>query len=132
MSKGCGRYQPQIRRKGLELIAKWKETNDSAQEKEMPLPAEHVLEIFKRISDQDSLALGMDPRYSRPDWMILTVMPVPPLCVRPSVHNLCLGFFSETNDRNSMKLYGKLHYQEEMCILSAGSGRMIFHRVMAL
>ncbi|XP_052225556.1 intraflagellar transport protein 22 homolog isoform X2 [Dreissena polymorpha] len=27
-----------------------------------------------------------------------------------------------------MKLYGKLHYQEEMCILSAGSCRMIFHR----
>ena len=31
-----------------------------------------------------------------------------------------------------MKLYGKLHYQQEMCILSAGYGRMIFHRVMAL
>jgi DNA-directed RNA polymerase II subunit RPB1 len=27
----------------------------------------------------------MDPSYSRPDWMIITVMPVPPLCVRPSV-----------------------------------------------
>jgi len=25
-----------------------------------------------------------------------------------------------------MKLYGKLHYQQEMCILSAGYGRMIF------
>ena len=30
------------------------------------------------------------------------------------------------------KIYGKLHYQEDMCILSAGSRRMIFHRVMAL
>jgi DNA-directed RNA polymerase II subunit RPB1 len=27
----------------------------------------------------------MDPRQARPDWMILTVLPVPPLCVRPSV-----------------------------------------------
>jgi len=53
-------------------------------------------------------------------------------CVRPSVHNFCPGYFSAINDRNSIKLYGKLHYQEEMCILSAGSGRMIFHRVMAL
>ena len=85
VSSGCGRYQPQIRRKGLELIAKWKDTNDSAQEKEKNLSAEHVLEIFKRISDRDSMIMGMDPRFSRPDWMILSVMPVPPLCVRPSV-----------------------------------------------
>ena len=27
----------------------------------------------------------MDPKYARPDWMIVTVMPVPPLCVRPAV-----------------------------------------------
>ncbi len=85
MTKGCGRYQPQIRRKGLELIAKWKETNDISQDKEINVPAEHVLEIFKRISDEDCRILGMDPLHSRPDWMITTVMPVPPLCVRPSV-----------------------------------------------
>ena len=85
VTRGCGRFQPQIRRKGLELTAKWKETNDSAQDKEMNVSAELVLEIFKRISDEESRILGMDPRFSRPDWMILTVMPVPPLCVRPSV-----------------------------------------------
>ena len=85
VSRGCGRYQPQIRRKGLELTAKWKETNDAAQEKEINLPAEHVLEIFKRISDEESMIIGMDPRFARPDWMVLTVMPVPPLCVRPAV-----------------------------------------------
>ncbi len=44
----------------------------------------------------------------------------------------CPGYFSATNDWNSIKLYGKLHYQEEMCTLSAGSRSMIFHRVMAL
>lgn len=27
----------------------------------------------------------MDPKFARPDWMILTVLPVPPLCVRPAV-----------------------------------------------
>jgi len=53
-------------------------------------------------------------------------------CLRVSVCGICPGYFSATNDRNSMKLYGKLHYQCEMCILSAGSGRMIFYRVMAL
>jgi DNA-directed RNA polymerase II subunit RPB1 len=85
VNKGCGRYQPQIRRKGLDLTAKWKETNDSAQEKEVNVTAELVLEIFKRISDEDSYLLGFDPRFSRPDWMIITVLPVPPLAVRPAV-----------------------------------------------
>ena len=46
---------------------------------------EKALEILKRISDDDCRALGFDPRYSRPDWMILQVLPVPPPPVRPSV-----------------------------------------------
>ena len=29
--------------------------------------------------------LGLDPTYARPDWMVLTVLPVPPPPVRPSV-----------------------------------------------
>lgn len=85
ISRGCGRYQPQIRRKGLELTAKWKETNDASQEKEMNVTAELVLEIFKRITDDESFLMGMDPKHTRPDWMVCTVIPVPPLCVRPSV-----------------------------------------------
>ena len=85
ISRGCGRYQPQIRRKGLELTAKWKETNDPSQEKEMNVTAELVLEIFKRITDHESMIMGMDPKHTRPDWMVCTVIPVPPLCVRPSV-----------------------------------------------
>ena len=34
---------------------------------------------------QECYILGMDPKYARPDWMICTVLPVPPLCVRPAV-----------------------------------------------
>lgn len=29
--------------------------------------------------------LGLNPQYSRPDWLIITVLPVPPPHVRPSV-----------------------------------------------
>ncbi|XP_041482735.1 DNA-directed RNA polymerase II subunit RPB1-like [Lytechinus variegatus] len=82
---GCGRYQPQIRRSGLDLTAEWKHVNEDSQEKKIALTAERVHEIFKRISDEESIALGMDPKYTRPDWMIITVLPVPPLCVRPAV-----------------------------------------------
>lgn len=82
---GCGRYQPKIRRVGLELTAEWKHVNEDSQEKKISLTAERVLEIFKRISDEECIALGLDPKFARPDWMIITVMPVPPLCVRPAV-----------------------------------------------
>lgn len=29
--------------------------------------------------------LGMNPKFARPDWMLVTVLPVPPLSVRPAV-----------------------------------------------
>lgn len=47
---GCGRYQPNIKRIGLELVAEWKHTNEDTQEKKQTLSAERVYEIFKHIS----------------------------------------------------------------------------------
>ncbi|ERL85646.1 hypothetical protein D910_03063 [Dendroctonus ponderosae] len=82
---GCGRYQPNIRRSGLDLTAEWKHVNEDSQEKKIPLTAERVWEIFKHITDEECFVLGMDPKYARPDWMIATVLPVPPLPVRPAV-----------------------------------------------
>jgi len=38
-----------------------------------------------RIPDADSRALGFDPRFTRPDWLLITALPVPPPPVRPSV-----------------------------------------------
>ena len=49
------------------------------------LSAEKAHEILRRISDADCRALGFDPALSRPDWMLLTALPVPPPPVRPSV-----------------------------------------------
>ncbi len=40
---------------------------------------------LERIPDDDLILLGFDPKYSRPEWMVLTVLPVPPICVRPSI-----------------------------------------------
>ncbi|CAG0902113.1 unnamed protein product [Cyprideis torosa] len=82
---GCSRYQPNIKRIGLELHAEWKHINEDSQEKKMILTAEKVHEILRNITDEECYVLGMDPKYARPDWMIMTVLPVPPLCVRPAV-----------------------------------------------
>lgn len=82
---GCGRTQPAYRRAGLELTAQWRQTNDDTQEKKIELTAERVWGIFKHITDEECIILGMDPLYARPDSMIITVLPVPPLPVRPAV-----------------------------------------------
>lgn len=82
---GCGHYQPSIKRSGLELMAEWKNVNENSQEKKIVVTAERVWEIFKHITDEECYILGMDPKFARPDWMIVTVMPVPPLSVRPAV-----------------------------------------------
>ncbi len=72
---GCGHYQPSIKRSGLELMAEWKTVNENSQEKKMPVTAERCWEIFKHITDEECFILGMDPKFARPDWMIVTVMP---------------------------------------------------------
>ncbi|KAH9371227.1 hypothetical protein HPB48_013528 [Haemaphysalis longicornis] len=82
---GCGRYQPSIRRSGLDLTAEWKHINEDSQEKKIVLTAERVWEILKHVSEEECVIMGMDPRYAKPDWMLITVLPVPPLAVRPAV-----------------------------------------------
>lgn len=57
--------------------------DDEAQP--IPLHPEMVLRCFQRISDDHVTLIGFNPKFSRPDWMICTVLAVPPLTVRPSV-----------------------------------------------
>ena len=91
---GCGARQPNIKLNGLVFKASFPsgsgkgdedEDMDLDIESEQELSAERVLQILKRISGEDSFALGMDPKWVRPEWLLLTVMPVPPPPVRPSV-----------------------------------------------
>ena len=44
-----------------------------------------VLTLFKNMTDEDVECLNMRPEHSRPDQFILTHLPVPPCCIRPSV-----------------------------------------------
>ena len=49
------------------------------------ISAEKCIQIFKRITDQDCEFLGFSSKYSRPEWMLCTVLPIPPPSMRPSV-----------------------------------------------
>jgi len=49
------------------------------------LTPKEVRERLERIPDEDLPPLGMEPKAARPEWMILTSLPVPPVAVRPSI-----------------------------------------------
>ncbi|MFW6003924.1 MAG: DNA-directed RNA polymerase subunit A', partial [Halanaeroarchaeum sp.] len=44
-----------------------------------------IRDWFEDIPDSDIEALGIDADLSRPEWIILTVLPVPPVTARPSI-----------------------------------------------
>ena len=85
---GCGCLQPsKIRLEGFSNIKatveyKHEEENEKV---EIELTPEIVLRQFKRISDEDVSFMGFSPVWSRPEWMVCQVLPVPPPAVRPSV-----------------------------------------------
>jgi len=80
---GCENKQPVIRKEGMHLLAFQK--GEDAGEGKTVISAEKALEILRRISDEDILALGFDLEKSRPEWMVIQMLPVPPPQVRPSI-----------------------------------------------
>lgn len=89
---GCGHIQPQIRKEGLKLFLQYKRSKGDDEDdfkaaqpdKRLFTPLE-VFNVLRKISDEDLALLGLSDEYARPDWMILTILPVPPPPVRPSI-----------------------------------------------
>ncbi|KAF3913880.1 hypothetical protein ABW21_db0204012 [Orbilia brochopaga] len=86
---GCGNAQPTIRKDGLKLVGTWKPSKDEDEENPQPtkrtLTPQTVLNIFKHITDDEIIKMGLNKDYARPEWMIITVLAVPPPPVRPSI-----------------------------------------------
>jgi DNA-directed RNA polymerase II subunit RPB1 len=51
----------------------------------VPIQPELIMRAFQRITNEDCESLGFNPKFARPEWMLCTVLAVPPLTVRPSV-----------------------------------------------
>jgi DNA-directed RNA polymerase subunit A' len=66
-----------------------------------PMLPSDVRDWLASLKDADIRALGFDPIYSRPEWMVITVLPVPPVNVRPSIT-------LETGERSEDDLTHKL------------------------
>jgi len=44
-----------------------------------------ILERLKKMTDIDLRVLGISPENARLEWVIFTVLPIPPVCARPSI-----------------------------------------------
>jgi DNA-directed RNA polymerase subunit A' len=75
----CGEKQLKIR---LEKPTTFYEETDIGS---IRLTPSDVRDRCERIIDSDCRLMGINPKYARPEWMVLTVLPVPPVAVRPSI-----------------------------------------------
>ncbi|KAK4688584.1 DNA-directed RNA polymerase II subunit RPB1, partial [Tremellales sp. Uapishka_1] len=86
---GCGYVQPLWRKEGLKLIGVWKHQGEKGEEPVEPekraISPGEIYNVLKKIQGDDLHIMGLNAEYARPDWMILTVLPVPPAAVRPSI-----------------------------------------------
>ena len=60
-----------------------------------------IRDVLERIPDDELILYGFDKDVMRPEWLVLTVLPVPPLTVRPSIQ-------LETGERSEDDLTHKL------------------------
>lgn len=57
----------------------------SLRENGKKLTPSEIREWLEKIPDEDLIFLDINIKSARPEWMVLTVLPVPPVTVRPSV-----------------------------------------------
>ena len=83
---GCGAIQPTKYQKenAMKIIAEWKDKKKE-EKVSQEFTAEDILKIFKRITEREMEMMGFNPKWNRPEWMICSVLPVPPPAVRPSI-----------------------------------------------
>ncbi|KAF7426815.1 DNA-directed RNA polymerase II subunit rpb1 [Pleurotus ostreatus] len=88
---GCGHTQPQVRKEGLKPFVQYKKSKEDDEDGKSLQPdirlitPSEVYTTFKKMTDSDLQIIWLSEEYARPEWMILTVMPVPPPPVRPSI-----------------------------------------------
>ncbi|KAK4147782.1 DNA-directed RNA polymerase II subunit RPB1 [Dichotomopilus funicola] len=84
---GCGNVQPVIRQQALTLwgSVEIKDEDGIKNKEKKVITPEAALNIFRRMSDDEMIDIGLNISQARPEWMIITVLPVPPPPVRPSI-----------------------------------------------
>jgi DNA-directed RNA polymerase II subunit RPB1 len=82
----CQGVQPKYTKTDLHLTADMPDDGGATGgDSKQSLSGETVVKIFRLIREEDIRLLGLDVTHARPDWLLVQVLPVPPLHVRPSV-----------------------------------------------
>jgi len=89
----CGFHNPKFQKDTHDsgaianIIAVFSKTaaNKNVRKIEHSINPTSALEILRRITDSDCRLMGLNPKTSRPEWTIWTVMPVPSPTMRPAV-----------------------------------------------
>ncbi|MEM0438212.1 MAG: DNA-directed RNA polymerase subunit A', partial [Candidatus Micrarchaeia archaeon] len=87
----CGAKQEEI---------KFEKPTTIMEGKRALLPIE-IRERLSKIPNEDLELLGLDPESARPEWMVLTALPIPPVQMRPSI-------ILETGERSEDDITHKL------------------------
>ena len=85
---GCGAKQPdKLKLNSVDGIqAVWSSLDiENVEAKNQMLKVDQVKKILEKITDEDVNILGFSDSWCRPEWLICSVLPVPPPSVRPSV-----------------------------------------------
>ncbi|MBI3033831.1 DNA-directed RNA polymerase subunit A' [Candidatus Woesearchaeota archaeon] len=113
---GMEKGEEQMRKKVKEIISKAGGKCPHCKAKQFKITVEKPTTIFEddkrispieirtrleKITDSDVELFGLNPKATRPEWMVLTVMPIPPVTMRPSIT-------LETGERSEDDLTHKL------------------------
>lgn len=84
---GCGAEQPRsyTLEDKITIKVEFKEEAEVGEDKKREMKPEEILNILKGISATDCEIMGFDQNRSRPDWMLIQNLPVPPPSVRPTI-----------------------------------------------
>lgn len=78
----AGEFRP--RKEDRRAIEKALDVDLTEEDMNKLMPSD-VRDWFEDIPNEDLEVLGIDAEGSRPEWMVLTVLPVPPVTTRPSI-----------------------------------------------
>mmetsp|Transcript_37156 Transcript_37156/g.54662 ORF Transcript_37156/g.54662 Transcript_37156/m.54662 type:complete len:1762 (+) Transcript_37156:503-5788(+) len=84
----CNGHQPKYTKVALHVEVEFDDAMEvvpGSGDRKQFLPAMKVVEIFQRMREEDIKAIGLDVTWARPEWLVISVLPVPPIHVRPSV-----------------------------------------------
>lgn len=88
--KGCGKRQPIYRKKGKTITVEMKESRANRsdlveEDRKQGMRASEVYDIFRKIDDATVVMLGLSPKFSRPESLLIRKLVVAPPAVRPSI-----------------------------------------------